>query len=109
MSDAFEKRKKAQEWALKVVEGVNNDPRPFVKCKESRPITDIKDLLNSSGELFADNIMYLQKWNPKGEYEPITYREGLADVNGLGTSLFAKGLKGKRVAVIGPNLSLIHI
>ncbi|MDD6191122.1 MAG: AMP-binding protein [Firmicutes bacterium] len=103
MSDAFEKRKKAQEWALKVVEGVNNDPRPFVKCKESRPITDIKDLLNSSGELFADNIMYLQKWNPKGEYEPITYREGLADVNGLGTSLFAKGLKGKRVAVIGPN------
>ncbi|MDD7035748.1 MAG: AMP-binding protein [Firmicutes bacterium] len=103
MTEVNEKRRRALEWAQKVVDGVNNDPRPFVKCKESRPITDIKDLLTSSVELFPDNIMYLQKWDPKGEYEPITYRECMADVNGLGTAMFRAGLKGRRVAVIGPN------
>lgn len=103
MTEVNEKRRRALEWAQKVVDGVNNDPRPFVKCKESRPITDIKDLLTSSVELFPDNIMYLQKWDPKGEYEPITYRECMADVNGLGTAMFRAGLKNKRVAVIGPN------
>lgn len=103
VKEMTEKQKKARQWAEDIVATVNNDPRPFVKCKESRPITDIKDLLVSSAQLFADNIAYLQKWSPKGEFEPITYREVLDDVNGLGTSLMAKGLKGKRVAVIGPN------
>ena len=103
MADVSEKRKKALAWADEVVSYVDNDPRPIVKCKESRPITDIKDLLVSSTELYGDNVAYLQKWERNGEYEPITYKETLADVNGIGTWMMDKGLTGKRVAVIGPN------
>jgi long-chain acyl-CoA synthetase len=103
MSDVSEKRRKAIAWAEEVVSYVDNDPRPIVKCKESRPITDIKDLLVSSTKLYGDNVAYLQKWDRKGEYEPITYKEVLADVNGIGTWMMDKGLTGKRVAVIGPN------
>ncbi len=103
MSDVSERRKKAVAWAEEIVSYVDNDPRPIVKCKESRPITDIKDLLVSSAELYGDNVAYLQKWDRNGKYEPITYKETLADVNGIGTWMMDKGLTGKRVAVIGPN------
>ncbi len=103
MAETTEKRMKAQAWAEEIVSYVNNDPRPIVKCRESRPITDVKELLESSAELFGDNICYLQKWNPKGEFEEITYKEVLADVQGYGTWFMDKGLDGKRVAVIGPN------
>ena len=103
MADVSDKRKRALAWAEEVVSYVDNDPRPIVKCKESRPITDIKDLLVSSTELYGDNVAYLQKWDKRGEYEPITYKETLADVNGIGTWMMDKGLTGKRAAVIGPN------
>ena len=63
MSNASEKRKKAIDWAVEIVSYVENDPRPFVKCKESRPITDIKELLVSSAMLYGDNVAYLQKWD----------------------------------------------
>ena len=98
-----DKRKKARQWAEEIVSYVDNDPRPVVKCKESRTITDLKDLLVSSAELYGDNIAYLQKWDPKGEFQETTYRQALEDVNGLGTALLARGLGGKRVAVIGEN------
>ena len=98
-----DKRKKALQWAEEIVSYVDNDPRPVVKCKESRAITDLKDLLVSSAELYGDNIAYLQKWDPKGEFQETTYRQALEDVNGLGTALLARGLGGKRVAVIGEN------
>ena len=103
MVEMTESRKKAIEWAEKIVSYVDNDPRPIVKCKESRPITDVKNLLESSTELYGDNVCYLQKWDPKGEYESITYKEVLADVHGYGTWFMDKGMDGKRVAVIGPN------
>lgn len=98
-----DKRKKARQWAEEIVSYVDNDPRPVVKCKESRTITDLKDLLVSSAELYGDNIAYLQKWDPKGEFQETTYRQALEDVNGLGTALLDRGLGGKRVAVIGEN------
>lgn len=103
MAKMSKNRQKAVEWAKEIVSYVDNDPRPIVKCKESRPITDIKDLLVSSTALYGDNVAYLQKWDPKGEFEPITYKEVLADVNGFGTWMLKKGLKDKRIAVIGPN------
>ena len=103
MSNMSKKRMEAIDWAVEMVSFVENDPRPIVKCKESRPITDIKDLLASSTRLYEDHVAYLQKWDRGGEFEPITYKELLADVNGLGTWMMDKGLAGKRVAVIGPN------
>lgn len=103
MVEMNEKRKKAMEWAKETASYVDNDPRPIVKCRGARPITDVKHMYETSAEIFGDKICYLQKWDPKGEFEPITFKEVLADVHGYGTWLMSKGLDGKRVAVIGPN------
>jgi long-chain acyl-CoA synthetase len=98
-----EKRRKAIEWADGVMQKVKDDPRPYVKVRDGWPVTDLKDLLIKANEYYGDNIAYLQKWDPEGEYEPTTYREVFHDVNGLGTSMMKLGLKDKRVAVIGQN------
>ena len=71
MAENIEKRRRAMEWAEEIVSYVDNDPRSIVKCRESRPITDVKNLLESSAELYGDNVCYMQKWTPKGEYESI--------------------------------------
>lgn len=98
-----EKKLEAIKWAEATVQKVNDDPRPFVKCKESRPVTDLKNMLETSAELFADNVAFLQKYSHSEPYTEIKYSQVMDDVNGLGTALTARGLKGKRIAVIGEN------
>lgn len=70
---------------------------------EFRYINDLKDMLNSSAELFADCNAYMVKDVPGGEYRPILYKEMKHDVDALGTRLIDLGLKGKKIAVIGEN------
>lgn len=98
-----EKKTGAMEWAEELVAKINADERAYVKYKESRPITDIKHMIETSAELFGDNVAFMQKDNNNEPYRKILYREALVDVNGLGTALISKGLKGKRIAVIGEN------
>ncbi len=68
-----------------------------------RYINDLKDMLDSSAELFAEERAYLVKDAPGGAYRPILYRELKQDVDALGTRLIDLGLKGKKIAVIGEN------
>lgn len=98
-----ERRIKALKWAEETVEKVNSDSRPYVKCKESRPVTDLKNMLETSAELYSDNIAFLQKFNKNEPFTPIKYHQVLNDVNALGTALIARGMKGGRIAVIGEN------
>lgn len=77
----------------------SNDP--YVRYKSSRPITDIKQMFESSVALYGDNVAFMQKFEKDKPYTSITYREALSDVNGLGTALINRGLKGKRIAIIG--------
>lgn len=100
-----ETMKAQMQWAEGLAAKINADPRPFVKYKESRPIANIKHMLETSVELYGDNVAFMQKDSNDAPYRSITYKEMLADVNGLGTALIAKGLKGKRIAVIGENCS----
>lgn len=66
-----------------------------------RTVTDIKDMINSSADLFADRTAYLKKNTPGGKYIPVTYRELKDDIDAFGTALIDLGLKGKHVGVIG--------
>ena len=86
-----------------VVEALNNSSDPYVVYKTSRPITDLKHMLNTSVELYADNVAFRQRFEKDKPFREITYREALDTVNGLGTALMAHGLKGKRISVIGEN------
>ncbi len=88
-------------WAEKLVKAINDDPRKFVKYKESRPITSIKQMIESSIELFGDNTAFLTKFVKGEEYQKITYKQFFADINGLGTELIARGFKDNNIAVIG--------
>ena len=98
-----DKQIRAAQWAEATVEKVNSDKRPYVKCKKSRPVTDLKNMLETSAELYGDNIAFLQKFEKNEPYTEINYRQVLEDVNALGTSLIARGMKDKKIAVIGEN------
>ena len=86
-----------------VIERLNTSTDKYVKYRLSRPITDIRHMINTSAELYGSNVAFMQKFDKEKGYENVTYKEALADVNGLGTALIAHGLKGKRIAVIGDN------
>lgn len=64
----------------------------------------VKEIFNRSTELFSEHVFITEKFNPKGEFEEITYSQFRGDVIGLGTALANKyGLKDERVVIIGEN------
>ncbi len=65
-------------------------------------ITDLKDMLNKTKELYKDRPAYKIKIE-KENYKVITHKEVREMVDGLGTALINMGLKGKKIAVIGEN------
>lgn len=70
--------------------------------KEFVKITDLKDMLNKTRELYASRPAYKIKTG-ENEYKIITHQEIREMIDCLGTSLIDLGLKDKRVAVIGEN------
>ena len=58
----------------------------------------IKEVFYRSREKFANDIFITQKFNQKGKFEEITYKEYTDDVIALGTALINKyNLKDERV------------
>ena len=100
-----EKKQKDMEWAKGIVARIEADRREFVKYKDSRPITDIKHMIETSAELYGDNTAFYQKYKGDETFTAISYRQMIEKVNGLGTALIHHGLQGKRIAVIGENSS----
>lgn len=68
-----------------------------------RQVTDLKDILNSSAELYGDRTAYLYKKKLGGDYLPISFQQVREDVEALGTALAGQGLSGLRIGVIGEN------
>jgi len=105
-NDEYQKRKaEDMNVALELAATINNSKDPAVKYKDSRPIMDLKHMLETSAseEWYADHVAFYQKMKPGAEYETITYRQTLDDVNALGTALIDAGFKGKKIAIIGEN------
>lgn len=65
-------------------------------------ITDLKDMLKKTGELYGDRPAYKIRENI-GQYKIFTHKEVREMVDDLGTALIDLGLQGKRIAVIGKN------
>lgn len=68
---------------------------------EVRHIRDLRDMLRSSTEMYAEKNAFLQKTD--GEYRGITYATLRHDVEALGAELWGRGLAGKRIIVTGEN------
>ena len=65
--------------------------------------TDLKDMLNQTGEVYGDRPAYIFKTEEKGKFRIITHKEFRENINALGTTLIQMGLKDKRIAVISEN------
>ena len=67
-----------------------------------RKIKDIKDLVESSAEIYGNKAAYLVK-NSMREYEEVSFKKAKENMDELGTALINLGLKGEKIAVIGEN------
>ena len=108
MTDAEYKALKEKDLAdaQELVDLIQNSTSKYVIHKDGkRPVTDLKHMIESSAELFPNNVAFMQKFNRKEPYTEITYTEMLARVNGLGTAFINAGLKDKRIGVVGANCS----
>ena len=65
-------------------------------------ITDLKDMLNKTRDLYATRPAYKIKLE-NGKYQTFTHAQVRDMVDSLGTALIDLGLKGKRIAIIGEN------
>ncbi len=81
------------------------DNTKFRKFFEAEDLRTIKDIIYNSAKVYSENIAFVIKHkNSDGvEYENITYKGLLEDINKLGTAFYSMGLKEKRVAIIGKN------
>ena len=98
-----ELKRKDMEKAEAFAKEIRDSKDPMYRYKDSRPVMDIKHMIESSVELYGKRPAFHVKRVPLGEYEPVTYEQMLLDMNGLGTALITGGLKGKRIGVIGEN------
>lgn len=80
-----------------------NDKRYKDVLYKFREISDLKDMVNSSAELFSEKDAYLVKLVSGQEYTPIKYKQFKEDIDALGTKFLELGLKGRKVAVVGEN------
>jgi long-chain acyl-CoA synthetase len=69
----------------------------------ARKITDLKDMIYSGLELFADNPAFLEKSPETGKYETVYYKEYVEEIECLGTALMKLGLKDEKLSVTGEN------
>lgn len=68
-----------------------------------RPIKNLKDMLDSSVEIYGDKAAFLSKPKGQADYIPISYKQYKYDVEAFGTALINLGLNGGRIALIGEN------
>ena len=84
------------------------------KENQIKEFKDIKELIHNSAKIYANNIAFIVK-HQEGKnktYENITYKTLLKHINALGTKLYDKELKNKRIAILGRNRyewALAHI
>lgn len=76
-----------------------------IELFDNKEVNNIKEIIYNSANKFANKIAFKikKKTGKEISYVEITYKKLLEDINNLGTGLYKKGLKGKRVAVIGKN------
>ena len=72
------------------------------KENEIVEISNLKDMLNKTKNIYANNIAYKIRVEPN-RYRTITHLEVREMIDNLGTALISLGLKNKRIAIIGEN------
>ncbi len=105
MTDGEYRELKAAELAdmQSFVTAINTSPVPEVMYRKARAVTDLKNLMETSADIWGDKVLYHQVMPGDKEYTEFTYNEVRRDIRGIGTALYNLGLKGAHVGVIGAN------
>lgn len=72
------------------------------KLYDVRQITDLKDLVRQSADIYGDLDAFLVK-TPSGYIRNVTFRQFKQEINCLGTALCRMGLKGDKIGIISEN------
>ena len=72
---------------------------------EATEFENIKDIIYNSAKKYKDNTAFIlkHKKDEQIQYENITYKKLLEEVNNLGTKFLDLGYKDKRIAIVGRN------
>ena len=74
------------------------------KLYDTEKINNFRELLNRYKNLYSSKVAFEYKKTPQSkEHITITYNQFVKDIEYLATSLLNLGLRGKRIALIGPN------
>lgn len=105
MTDEEYKSMKEAEMAemQEYVDAINTSTDPTVMYKKGRACTDLKQMLESSAQIFGDKVLYHQIMPGDDQYTEFSYKQVLRDVQGLGTALIGLGLKDAHIGIVGPN------
>lgn len=68
-----------------------------------RPITDLKDMIQQSAELFGERTAFRFRHTPQSQVISKTYREALDDINAFGSALIKIVPDRPKIAIIGEN------
>lgn len=74
-----------------------------MSSKDEYQILDIKHMFEKSAQKYGERTAFWVKKDKGEAYSTITYKEAYGDACGLETSLIARGLKDKRIAIVGEN------
>ena len=73
------------------------------KCKYDIEFQDLREIMDFVADKYGNNTGFIYKSADRKKKTEITYRKFREDLDAVGAYLISKGLKGKRIVVIGPN------
>ena len=73
------------------------------KCKYDIEFQDLREIMDFVADKYGKNTAFIYKTPDRKNKVEITYRKFRDDMDSIGAYLISKGLKGKRIVVIGPN------
>lgn len=68
-----------------------------------RAITDLRDMIDGTVELYSGKNAFLVKDSHDTPYRPISFAQFGVEIHSLGTKFIDMGLKDKKIAIIGEN------
>jgi len=73
------------------------------KCKYDIEFQDLKEIMDFVADKYGSNTAFIYKTPDRKTKVEITYNKFREDIDAIGAYLISRGLKDKRIVVIGPN------
>ncbi len=97
-------KRREREVIQHMIDEVKNSKDKRYMYRDKHAVTDLKDMLNQSAQLYGDAPLFMQKYKSNEPFREVSFKQTLADVNAIGTAMIKQlNLKNKHIGVIGRN------